>query len=250
MTGSAGIAAASAAISDVGTVRAVNEDACLERALPPLAGIWAVADGAGGHDAGDVASRMVIEALEDVPTPRNLSELIDGAEARLLGVNEYLCELAAESEEIAFIGSTVAALLSFRRQSVCLWAGDSRVYLWRDGEFKSLTRDHSEVEELIGAGQLRREDAEDHASANIITRAVGADDYLELETRFQAVQDGDRYLLCSDGLFKALREPEIATLVSSGTPDEACARLVGEARDRACTDNVTVIVVDFDEARA
>lgn len=240
------LASWSASLSDPGMVRTVNEDACLELSS---VGLWVVADGMGGHQAGDVASRMIVESLGAVPMGHGcMSELVDDVESRLTGVHQRLLEIASSSGQPMTIGSTVAALLSFRRQAVCLWAGDSRVYRHRDGQFEQLTRDHSEVEELVAAGQVLPEDAETHPSANVITRAVGAGDELELEMKYQELRDKDRYLLCSDGLYKELADHEIAALLPQGEVTEACGRLVELARSRGARDNVTVVVIQFEEA--
>ena len=247
MTESEGLRIRSAAITDAGRVRRVNEDACLERPLPE-GGIWVVADGMGGHHAGDVAARMVAEALQDVASPANLSELIDGVEDRLQDVHRRLGELAGHGPDARTIGATVAALLCYRRQAVCMWAGDSRIYLLRDGGLRRLTRDHSEVEELICEGRLRRDEAESHPAANVITRAVGGilDEDLELEVRYQELRAGDRFLLCSDGLYKELGNDEIAALLSAGDVGRVARSLLDEALERAGRDNITVIVVELE----
>ncbi len=236
----------SASLSDVGAKRTVNEDSFLERALPE-GGVWVVADGMGGHHAGDVASRMVVDSLRSIPAPSNLSALIDDAEARLHEVNRNLCQLAARSEPAQTIGATVAGLLRYRRQGACVWAGDSRVYRLRDGVLECLTRDHTEVEDLIAEQRLSREEAAMYPKSNVITRAVGGAQELCLDVRFAELCDADRYLLCSDGLYNEVREPQICDVLSRGDAAAAAQALIRLTLEHGARDNVTVVVVDFYE---
>lgn len=234
----------SAAITDVGKIRKINEDACLEI---PDSGLWVVADGMGGHHAGDVASGMIVDSLQGVGKHDRLSEFVSDVEDRLLDVNRRLIHQAAQSEEPTTIGSTVVALLAFRRHCVCLWAGDSRAYRYRNGQLKRISQDHSEVEKLIEQGQLLREDAASHPEANVITRAVGASEDLYVDVELQELQNGDRFLLCSDGLDKEVTEEEISMSLAKGTCQEACQELVQLTLERGSRDNVTVIVIQFDQ---
>ena len=234
----------SASRTDVGAVRSVNEDSCLE--MPgPEGGLWVVADGMGGHDAGDVASQMVTNALRGVTRASNLGALIDEAEERLLAVNAQLCQLAAQTYPPRTIGTTVVALLSFHRQAACMWAGDSRVYRLRNGVMDQLTRDHTEVEELMQENQLTEEQALAFTSSNVITRAVGGEPNLQLEVKFQELSPGDRFLLCSDGLYNSVPEDELPLLLSAGDPGYVSNALVTRSLAYGARDNVTVVVVDF-----
>jgi serine/threonine protein phosphatase PrpC len=139
----------------------------------------------------------------------------------------------------------VAALLAVGGYAISAWAGDSRVYRLRGGVLEQVSRDHSEVEELIDQGVLSRATAEDHPAANVITRAVGGAEDLYLDLELLQLQNLDRFLLCSDGLYKELTEQEIAVLLADGDCKEACSQLLGTALSRKCTDNVTALVVDF-----
>ena len=234
----------SAAASDVGTVRSVNEDACLE--LPALdGGMWVVADGMGGHDAGDVASQMVVDSLRSMPPGGNLGAMIDDAEERLLAVNARLCQMAAQAHPARIIGTTVAVLLAFRRQAACIWAGDSRAYLWRDNMLSQLTRDHTELAELMQKNNFSEAQALEYTTSNVITRAVGAEPELRLEVKFQELCAADRFLLCSDGLYNAVPDHEIAYFLSLGDPALAANTMVRRALELGARDNVTVVVVDF-----
>lgn len=230
----------SAAATDVGCVRQVNEDTFLEL---PAAGLWVVADGMGGHTAGDYASGLIVEALSDVRRHDDADEFLDDVERRLVEVNRRLFERALATERT--IGSTVAAVLALDNYFVAMWAGDSRVYLRGANGLEQITRDHSQVEELVAMGELAREDADSHPMANVITRAVGGARRLRLEARLQSLSDFDRVLLCSDGLFRDLKHDDLDRLLADGTAQEACDRLMLEARERGGGDNITAVVIDF-----
>lgn len=239
----------SATLTNVGTVRQVNEDACMELLLPQ-SGLWVVADGMGGHKAGDLASQMIVDALHGMHWHARLEDFVADIRTEVEKVNQRLVEIAQSRGEDVVIGSTIALLVAMRRKGVCMWAGDSRVYRYRDGRMERLTRDHSEVEDLIDQGEILREEAEEHPSANVITRAVGADWDLELDVCQHDLRHGDRYLLCSDGLFKELSEEEIAEFIPRGECVQVCRELIDTALARGARDNVTVIVTEFQEAVA
>lgn len=233
----------SAARSHLGTVRKINEDSCLEL---PEQGLWVVADGMGGHKAGDYASQLIVETLSEVGGHRSLGEFVGDVERRLLAVNERLIDEIGGPDADEMIGSTVVALLAYHRLLAFVWAGDSRAYRLRGGVLRQLTRDHSEVEELIARGELAREEAEEHPSANVITRAVGAlNAHDTLEVGMSDLRPGDRYLLCSDGLYRVVQDEEIAEHLARFDPDEMCTRLIDLSLARRCTDNVTVVCVEF-----
>ena len=232
----------SASATAQGNVRDHNEDAVLE--LPAL-GLWAVADGMGGHEAGDVASRMIVEALCLVPRAQRLSELLDSVEDHLRAVNQRLQGMSLERGG-ALTGSTVAVLLAHSNHCLSVWAGDSRVYRLRDGVLTQVTRDHTEAQELLDDGVLDAQDAAARCStSNAITRAIGgaADLYLDLELR--ELRDGDRYLLCSDGLYKELNDGELVRLLVSQDVSGTCRGLMGRALAGPCRDNVSAVVVEF-----
>ncbi len=229
-------------MTHAGKVREVNEDACL--ALPRR-GLWVVADGMGGHDAGDVASRMIVESLSDVQPHENPADFLDEVEDRLLDVNLSLYQTAAASPVVRTIGSTVVALLVMGRHLVIVWAGDSRAYRLRDGSLEKLTIDHSQVELMVQTGELRPDEAESHPLANVITRAVGGTEDLNLDVDLREIRDGDRYLLCSDGLYKDLDEDTLARNLAAGDPDAACHALLETALAGEASDNITAAVIDF-----
>ncbi|MCP5421168.1 MAG: serine/threonine-protein phosphatase [Gammaproteobacteria bacterium] len=226
--------------SHVGMVRKINEDACL--ALPDL-GLWAVADGMGGHEAGEVASQMIIDALRQVPGELPWEAFIAAVQAQLQSVNERLREESNRRYQQRTIGSTVAILLAKDDQCACLWAGDSRIYRLRNNQLQQLTRDHSHVQELVDQGLIDPDQAHDHPLGNVITRAVGSAEALEVDVRIQDLQASDVFLLCSDGLNKAVTDAEIARLLNVTDNHEVVQSLIHLALVRGASDNVTTIVV-------
>lgn len=226
--------------TDPGAVREINEDACLSL---PERGIWAVADGMGGHSSGDRASRTIIEHLERIPSTAQLAAMVDAVENALFAANEDLLQLAI-TERKHTIGSTVTVLLVAQQHALCLWAGDSRAYRLRHGEFEQLTQDHAMVEEMVQVGLLAREEAEKHPHANRITRAIGAAENIFLDMEIYRIQRGDRFLLCTDGLYRELSEQRLAAVLSGETDaDGQSQQLVREAVARNARDNVTAVVV-------
>lgn len=230
----------SASATSQGNVRGHNEDAVLD--LPAL-GVWVVADGMGGHDAGDVASRMIVESLCAIPRAERLSELLDRVEDRLRGVNQRL--FGSSLQRGATTGSTVAVLLAAGDHCVSVWAGDSRVYRLRDGVLSRVTKDHTEVQDLLDGGILDEQAAAQHSASNIITRAVGGAQELYLDVELRELRRGDRYLLCSDGVYKELSESDMARLLAGEDVAAACGALMSQALAGQCSDNVSVVVVEF-----
>lgn len=232
----------SSALTHQGNVRDHNEDSCIDIGQR---GIWVVADGMGGHDQGDYASQLIVERLKDFPDLDRPSKIVDLLEARLIGVNSHLYNKSQEGPEPKVIGSTVVALAVFDRWCVVVWAGDSRAYRLREGSMARVSRDHSEVQNLVDQGLVKPEDAESHPQANVITRAVGGTDELYLDYELRELSAGDRYLLCSDGLYKDISDDEIAGLLGVGNCHETADSLMKLALSRECSDNVTVLVIDF-----
>ena len=234
----------SCARTDVGKVRKVNEDAVLDHGD---AGIWVVADGMGGHAAGDVASNSIVDRMSQIYATEDANELVDAAENSWLEVNEDLIQQAAERTDRQTMGSTVAVMLAFHKKCFLLWAGDSRIYRVRNNQLKRITYDHSKVQDLVDDGLLTEEEAERHPEANVITRAIGASRNLFIDLDMYDVKPGDRYMLCSDGLYKEVMEEEMVDLITRGSPEDACNALVELTLDRGSRDNVSVIVVQADQ---
>ncbi len=225
--------------SHIGKVRKVNEDSVLDR---PDIGVWAVADGMGGHGGGDRASRLVVDALAALSVPSQLEEFVVAASSRIEGVNTELQDLASRSGGSAISGTTVAALLAHGRKGAAIWAGDSRVYLYRINTLHPLSRDHSQVEEWVANGLLERDHAENHPAANVITRAVGAADTVELETIKFDVLPGDTYLLCSDGLHNEVTNTTLAEILDEHDCERCADHLLSAALDGDARDNISLIV--------
>ena len=227
--------ASSSASTHPGRKRSRNEDRLVER---PDLGLWAVADGAGGHGAGDVASTAIADALMAIPPGLSAAETLAQLRLRLGAVNDEL-RLEAQGRG-GIIASTVVVLLVRGGHYAALWAGDSRIYLWREGSLRRITHDHSVVQEMVDAGTLSAEAAEAHPQSNIITRAVGAETELVLDKVADRLLPGDRFLLCSDGVFKELPETTIAALIAGGADAHELVRQAVEAGGR---DTVTVVLV-------
>jgi protein phosphatase/serine/threonine-protein phosphatase Stp1 len=228
----------SAAATHVGTVRKHNEDSFVDRGD---LGLWAVADGAGGHARGDVASRMVADALGSLPPDLSPTEMLAEVRQRMTETNTAL-RTFKENERHDISASTVVILIARGNHYACLWAGDSRAYLLRDGIMTQVTRDHSLVQELVDAGAISADEAESHPNANVITRAIGSDDELDLEKFTDRLLPGDRFLLCSDGLCKTL--PDTLTAELLAMPDDPAGRLIEATLAHKGRDNVTAVVVD------
>ncbi len=229
-------------ISNVGKVRKHNEDSLLVR---PEIGLWVVADGMGGHAAGDVASQMIVSTLKKVHEGITLNRYIDDIEDRLMEVNKRLIKKAQESDKRSTIGSTVVSMVAYGRYCVYIWAGDSRLYRLRNKELRQMTIDHSQVELYVEKGLITREEASVHPHLNMITRAVGATDDLFLDMDIQEMEREDRYLLCSDGLTKHMTDFEIEDILHEGSIEEACKTLIDLTLERGAVDNVTAIVVEI-----
>ncbi|HEX7037772.1 MAG TPA: protein phosphatase 2C domain-containing protein [Pseudomonadales bacterium] len=228
----------SAGRTELGKVRKLNEDALLQR---PDRGLWAVADGMGGHAAGDFASASVVSALGGIREGLPLEPLIAEARQQLERINgELLVE--GRQRRARIIGSTVVVLVAAGHEGAVLWAGDSRLYRWRGRRLERLTDDHSRIQELIASGRLDADQAEQHPEANVITRAVGVAETLELSNRRFPIRDGDTFLLCSDGLTRYVSDRAIASALRDPTCQGACDRLIEAALKSPARDNITVVV--------
>lgn len=224
----------------VGLRRKLNEDGYVAR---PEIGVWAVADGMGGHQAGDVASRMIVEALTGLRRQASGFALLGALREALVDVNGALLTRAAAMAKGSVIGSTVASLVVHEDHYACVWAGDSRAYLLRGGLMMRLTHDHSLIQELIDTGQLDEEAARLRRISNIITRAVGAGDRLDLEESHGDIKSGDLFLICSDGLTGLVDDGEIRDILAAFDLEAAADRLLALTLERGARDNVTLMLV-------
>src|SRR5258705_2596666 len=225
--------------TNVGLRRKVNEDSILVRTER---GLWAVADGMGGHEAGDVASGMVAEALQRLPVVYGLEQLVEAAIEELRRVNRELIELARTGGHERTIGTTVVALAIADGHFHCFWAGDSRAYRVRDGQIRRISRDHSLVQDLVDAGMLAADEAERHVNANVITRAVGVAEDLDVDSSTGDALPGDLFLLASYGLTRLVDDQEILVQLATSTPDEAADTLIDMVLARGAPDNVSLII--------
>jgi len=232
----------SAGRTDPGKVRRRNEDAyldCPERCL------WAVADGMGGHQAGDLASQMVIGALDGLALEGSLNEGVLEVRQCLHWVNRRLGEaltvVVGRAEPI--MGSTVVVLLVREGRAACIWAGDSRCYLWRGKRLFQLTRDHSLREQLIDQGRYSSEEAGQQPGAHALTRALGGDETLRLEVLEFRVVPGDTFLLCSDGLYQGQSDESLSKALSQAQPPRALEFLFDKVLQGRAPDNLTGVVV-------
>jgi protein phosphatase len=230
--------------TDTGRQRRSNEDSYY--ASPPL---FAVADGMGGARAGEVASRILVETLES-----GLGDV--GADEQRLAervreANQRIHDLALRDSERAGMGTTATAAYVGEDGVAVAHVGDSRAYRWRGGELEQVTRDHSLVEELRRRGKLTAEEAEDHPQRSVITRALGPEAAVDVDTVTVPAQAGDAFLLCSDGLTGMVPEDRIGELLGEAkTLEEAGRRLIREANDRGGRDNITVVLFRVDEVDA
>ncbi len=224
----------------VGKVRTLNEDNWLAK---PEIGLWVVADGMGGHGGGDIASAAAVAALRDILPPQSAANLLREFEDAIARVNSDLRTLAAD-RSLLVVGTTLAAVMIVEAHFACVWCGDSRVYRLRAGELVQLSRDHSEVQDLIESGVLNKEEAKSWPRRNVVTRALGATDHAALDIVDGPVIAGDRFLLCTDGLTLHVEDAEIATaLLGMKDPQQTCDELVALALVRGGADNVTVVLV-------
>jgi serine/threonine protein phosphatase PrpC len=221
-----------------GQVRSRNEDSHL---LRPDAGLWAVADGMGGHEAGDLASQLIVKALDGISEQDSAAKLLEETKSRIFLANQQIIDISRQRGG-AVIGSTVAVLLISEDHYACLWAGDSRLYLVTRNTITQISRDHTEVEEMLASRAVSMEEAR-HWPQNVITKAVGVWENPELEIVTGAFEDSDIFILCSDGLTKHVSDDEIMQYVSCRDAQAACSALVDLALDRGGVDNVTVVVV-------
>lgn len=223
--------------SHMGTVRTGNEDAYYHSTDQ---GLWVVADGMGGLARGDYASAVVVDAVLHFVKSSNIAASIRDLETRLRDAHSN-CRRSFPGERV---GSTVAVMFSYAQFSFLLWAGDSRIYRLRDNELQLLTVDHTVAQERVARGELTPEKAASHATAHLLTRAVGVHQTLHLELDYEIVRPGDRFLLCSDGLYNDLSSDDIGQALRRAAINDAVDGLLEMALDKGGGDNITAIVAD------
>jgi serine/threonine protein phosphatase PrpC len=224
----------------VGLKRKINEDSIL---VETGSGLWAVADGMGGHEAGEVASAAAVEALRGLTAIEGFDELVAQATEALRRANGELIALAQSNRSERTIGTTVVGIAIADGHFRCFWAGDSRAYRFRGGAIVRLSRDHSLVQDLVDAGMIKPEEAERHENSNVITRAVGVRDVLEVDSVGGDAGPGDIFLLASDGLTRLVDDRELATELGNGSLEEVADRLLETVLARGAPDNVSLIII-------
>jgi PPM family protein phosphatase len=224
--------------SDIGKARDRNEDSYL--AEPP---VFAVADGMGGHKGGDVASSLAIQVLEGDALPADGAELVE----RVREANRAVYERSSSDTAVEGMGTTMTATIAGGGALRLAHVGDSRAYLLREGTLGRLTEDHTLVQRMVSEGQLTEEEASIHPQRNVITRSLGVEDRVQVDEAAVEVRNGDRILLCTDGLTGMVSEEEIErTLQRAPDPQEAADQLVAAANDGGGLDNITVVVLDIE----
>lgn len=233
-------------ITDIGKRRKLNQDYVFTCEIPvgQLPNLFLVADGMGGHNAGDYASKYTIETIVDEIGKSKENSPVAILEQAIQSANKHIRQKSAETEELSGMGTTVVAATCF---SDTLWVanvGDSRLYVVGD-EIKQITRDHSLVEEMVRMGGLKREQARSHPDKNIITRAIGAEDELEIDFFQVKLSKGDLILMCSDGLTNMIEDEDIR-MILQGKRDlvERAEALVAAANNNGGKDNIAVILIE------
>ncbi|MBS1812636.1 MAG: Stp1/IreP family PP2C-type Ser/Thr phosphatase [Acidobacteria bacterium] len=236
--------------SDIGRRREVNEDCWLleqprEESVLQQKGILAlVADGMGGHAAGDVASKLAASFIRakyyDSPSPP-----AQALEEALHSANLALYQMASKQSHLRGMGTTCTALVLWNDVALSAQVGDSRLYLIRNDEIYLMSEDHSAVMEMVRRGAMSLADARQHEDKNIILRALGPQPTVQVSTWNMPfpLRDGDQFVLCSDGLYDLVRDVEIQQIVGTSTPSEACEQLIAVANERGGHDNITVGIV-------
>ncbi|MCQ2995715.1 serine/threonine-protein phosphatase [Pseudomonas quasicaspiana] len=233
---------ASVGRTERGKVRERNEDAYLNS---PEHGLWVVADGMGGHQCGDLASQLIVSSVAAIARYTHLDDRLFAVRECLRGVNHRLGKgVAARAGDSApVMGSTVVALLIEGPRAVCVWAGDSRCYLWREQRLYQLTRDHSLLQKLIADEHMCSREAAQHPGAHALTRAVGGGDGLSLEVIELDVRCGDVFVLCSDGLYQAVDHQVLGNALNNRSPRLTVDLLFDHVLRGPASDNLTAVVV-------
>ncbi len=228
--------------TETGHVRSRNEDSY---ACVPEQNLWVVADGMGGHDSGDFASHTITEQAQKFIQQQTLDSSLLILEENLLHSNEIIRLKADKLGKNITIGSTVACLYMWRNLAFILWAGDSRIYRYRDHTLQRLSEDHSYVEELVKMGKIQPSEADSHPAANVVLNAIGIDSGVVIDIEYFEIKNNDLFILCSDGLYKDLSEQTITTILQNNESpiDELNHELIKAALDVAGSDNCTVVLV-------
>ena len=229
-------------VTDIGNVRTKNEDSIL---LLPKESTWVVADGMGGHHAGDFASQAITKNMALFKQQPTLEKSISLMEENLIHSNAIIRKKALKFGKNKTIGSTVVSVHIWGKFIFAFWAGDSRLYRHRDDQLIRLTEDHSYVEELVKMGKVKAKDAESHPASNIVLKAVGIDDDFRADLSYFEMQNDDIYIVCSDGLYKDLDESEILHIIQNNRNDLSLLNqsLLCSSLDAGGSDNTSIITI-------
>lgn len=231
---------ASTEVTHAGSVREVNEDSVLSKKEISL---WVVADGMGGYEAGDVASKMLVDALDEIKLGDSIASNIENIEQTVLDVNQQIIEHSNLVFEGRVFGSTVVLVYLYENLGFVFWAGDSRLYRLRDNVLKTITRDHSQLQEMLDSNLLLPEEIENYPDHNVITRAVGAEEILMLDFLAFNIKEDDKFLLCSDGLYNAVNDNELQSILNNGSIHLNSKQLIEAALENGASDNVSFILI-------
>lgn len=236
--------------SHKGMVRETNEDSYnIIAGYTEVPVSFIIADGMGGHNSGEIASKMAVDYISNniLQIPENFdfhNQIAETLKKFIKEANDYIYKASKEQESNYGMGTTLVAALAYQRKLYIGHVGDSRAYVLRNEGMQQLTTDHSYIEELIRSGTLTREEAENHPKKNVITRALGCAEEIEIDTYVADIKDDDIFILCTDGLTNMLHEEEIASIVrETDDPEAACTELVGRANSKGGEDNITVVVI-------
>lgn len=234
-------------ITNIGRRRKLNQDFVYtsEQPVGGLPNLFIVADGMGGHNAGDYASKATVETMVEKISSTPETEKTRILEEAIQAANTLIRIKASESADLEGMGTTVVAATCSGNQLCVANVGDSRLYVVNSREIRQITRDHSWVEEMVRRGGLGREEARNHPDRNIITRAVGADDTVKVDFFSVQLEEGDLILMCTDGLTNMLDDDEIR-MILTGARDivEKAEELVEAANDHGGRDNISVVLID------
>lgn len=229
-------------VTHTGHVRTRNEDSIL---LLPEESLWTVADGMGGHHAGDFASQTITQNLGLFKQQQSIDDSILLLEENVINSNTIIRRKSEKMGKSATIGSTVVCLHIWRNFAFIFWAGDSRLYRFRNNILERITEDHSYVEELVKMGKIEAKDAEAHPAANVVLKAVGIDDILRMDFDYFELLDEDILIICSDGLYKDLEDRKITSVIKANTGDmgSLAEALLISSLNAGGTDNTSIVVL-------
>lgn len=234
-------------LTDMGRAREINEDSCCHLKVSDGCDLLMVADGMGGHNAGEVASMIAVKSITDYIKENVKSDdgekIVDSIKRAIQKANTDIYDESIQNQGYSGMGTTVTCAIACRDVIYIGHVGDSRAYILKDGKLYKITNDHSLVAELVKNGTITEAEAMHHPQKNIITRALGIDNQVEIDIEKVNTSPGDIFLLCTDGLTNMLEEVRIEEILNNmKSPAEAAKKLIGEANDAGGYDNITVVI--------